>query len=241
MWLEARPQADGLAVSGQEYVWRGGRPRPVNTLLAALPEDGWTRLRAGDGPKGPRWYDWRGRSLAAPLEPGWRRWVLVRRRLGTPTELTADVVLARDETTRDEVVRVAGSRWTSESGVEAAKSEVGLDHSEVRSWTGWSRHITLALWALALRTVLRAGASAVAAVKKKRLPRQPERSLPAFKASRALGSHGAAPRVGAGGGGWSWPCGRPPASSWVGLRGVVGTRPAPTMTMTSDTGPWLRY
>jgi SRSO17 transposase len=54
MWLEAQPHAYVLAVSGQEYVWLHGRQRQVKTLLATLPEDGWTRLRAGDGAQGPR-------------------------------------------------------------------------------------------------------------------------------------------------------------------------------------------
>ena len=57
-----------------------------------------------------------------------------------------------------------------ESGFEAAKSEVGLDHYEVRSWTGWYRHITLAMWALALLTILRAGAITVEALKKAAAP-----------------------------------------------------------------------
>ena len=39
---------------------------------------------------------------------------------------------------------------------EEAKGEVGLDQYEVRSWTGWYRHITLAMWAYALLTVVRA-------------------------------------------------------------------------------------
>ena len=65
-----------------------------------------------------------------------------------------------------EVVRVAGTRWTIDSSFEAAKGEVGLDHYEVRSWTGWSRHITLAMWALARLTVMRAGTLAVEALKK---------------------------------------------------------------------------
>jgi SRSO17 transposase len=59
MWLEAQPQASVLAVSGKEYVWLGGQPRRVTTILAALPEDGWSRLSAGDGAKGPRGYAWR--------------------------------------------------------------------------------------------------------------------------------------------------------------------------------------
>jgi hypothetical protein len=60
-----------------------------------------------------------------PLEPDWRRWLLVRRSLRTPTELTASIVFARQETPLAEVVRVAGTRWTIASGFEAAQSEVG--------------------------------------------------------------------------------------------------------------------
>jgi SRSO17 transposase len=188
MWLEAQPQAYVLAVSGQEYVWLDWRQRQVKTILAALPEEGWIRLSAGDGSKGPRWYDWCWLPLADPVEPAWRRWLLVRRSLSTPTELTAYVVFAAQATTLAEVVRVAGTRWTIESGFEAAKSEVGLDHYEVRSWTGWYRHITLAMWALALLTVLRAGTIAVEALKKSLEPPQETSSLAVFKASRGLAS-----------------------------------------------------
>ena len=83
---------------------------------------------------------------------------------------------------------MAGTRWTIESCFEAAKSDVGLDHYEVRSWTGWYRHLTLAMWALALLVVLRAGAMAVEALKKSLPPPQARSSLAAFKASRGLSS-----------------------------------------------------
>jgi len=189
LWLEAQPHAYVLAVSGQEYVWLGWQQRQVKTLLATLPEDRWTRLSAGDGAKGPRWYDWQWLPLAAPVDPQWRRWLLVRRSISTPTDLTAYVVFAPQATALEEVVRVAGSRWTIESSFEAAKGEVGLDDYEVRRWTGWYRHITLAMWAYALLAVLRAGAMAVEALKKS-LP-TPSRgsSLAAFKAERGLASH----------------------------------------------------
>lgn len=188
-WWEARPHAYVLAVSGKEYVWLGGRQRHVKTLLAALPAAGWARLSAGAGTKGPRWYDWRWRRLADPVDPTWRRWLLVRRSCSNPTELTADVVFAPQGTTLAEVVRVAGTRWTVESGFEEAKGEVGLDQYEVRRWTAWYRHITLAMWALALLAVLRAGAIAVETFKKNPLPPAQERSsLAAFKAQRGLAS-----------------------------------------------------
>ena len=55
-------------------------------------------------------------------------------------------------------MRVAGTRWTVEACFEAAKGEVGLDQYEVRSWTGWHRHITLAMLAHAYLAVLRQAA-----------------------------------------------------------------------------------
>jgi hypothetical protein len=76
----------------------GSQHRQVNTLLASLPVEGWTRLSAGDGAKGPRWYDWRWLPLAAPLEPGWCRWLLVRRSMNDPTERTAYRVFAPQAT-----------------------------------------------------------------------------------------------------------------------------------------------
>jgi SRSO17 transposase len=188
LWLEAQPWAYVLAVSGQAYVWLGWQQRQVQTLLAALPEDRWPRLSAGDGAKGPRWDDWRWLPLADPVAPQWRRWLLVRRRPSTPNELPASVVFAPQATTLEAVVRVAGSRWTIERSFEAAKGAVGLEDDEVRSWTGWYRHLTLAMWADALLAGLRAGALAVEAFKK-RLPASPRESrLAAFKAGRGLAS-----------------------------------------------------
>jgi SRSO17 transposase len=188
MWLESCPQAYVLAVSGKEYVWLDWRQRQIKTILARLPEDGWTRLSAGAGAKGWRWYDWRWLPLADPLHPDWRRWLLIRGSIGDPKDLAAYVVYAPQDTTLEDVVGVAGARWTIESSFEAAKGEVGLDHYEVRSWTGWYRHITLAMWALALLTVLRAGAIAVEAFKKSLLSSQQGSSLAAFKADRGLPS-----------------------------------------------------
>jgi SRSO17 transposase len=188
LWLEEHRHAHVLAVSGKEYVWRAGRQQQVKTLLAALAVEGWCRLSAGDGAKGPRWYDWLWLPLAAPLQPHWCRWLLVRRSVSDPTELTAYVVFAPQVTVLATVVQVAGSRWTVERCFEEAKGEVGLDQYEVRSWTGWYRHITLAMWAYALLTVLRA-AHLPAAPPLKKISQGSNRgsSLTAFKTSRGLG------------------------------------------------------
>jgi SRSO17 transposase len=126
-----------LAVSGQAYVGRAGRQQQVQPILAALAAEGWRRVSAGDGAKGPRWYDWTWLPLAAPLQLHWRRGRLVRRRLRAPTELTAYVGFAPHGTVWETVGQVAGSRGTVEQCFEEAKGEVGLDQYEGRSWTGW--------------------------------------------------------------------------------------------------------
>jgi len=187
LWLEEKHRAHVMAVLGKEYVWRAGQQHLGKTLLATLEAEGWCRLSAGAGAKGPRWYDWRWLPLATPLQPTWRRWLLVRRSLSDPTELTAYVVFAPHGTVLATVVQVAGSRWTVERCFEEAKGEVGLDQYEVRSWTGWYRHITLAMWAYALLTVLRAAHLPAAPPLKKISQGSTRSSLTAFKTSRGLG------------------------------------------------------
>ena len=67
-----------------------------------------------------------------------------------------------------ELVRVAGTRWINEDAFKEAKQkeakqEVGLDEYEVRRWTGWYRHITLALLVHAFLEVTRFYATAAGA------------------------------------------------------------------------------
>jgi SRSO17 transposase len=84
------------------------------------------------------------------------------------------------------VVQVAGSRWSIDRAFAEAKGAVGLDHDEGRSWTGWSRPITLAMGAYALLTVLRAVQLPIEAAPKKTLSPPAPSSLAAFKAARGL-------------------------------------------------------
>jgi SRSO17 transposase len=183
VWLEARPIGYVLAVSGKDTVvgpdWR---QRRIAAYLAAPPAEGWARLSAGEGAKGPRWYDWVRLPLIDPLVAGWQRWVLLRRSLTDPTEITPYVCFAPAGTTLADLVRVAGTRWTVEICFEAAKQEVGLDEYEVRSWTGWHRHVTLACLAHAFLTVVRAhGVDPLAEEQK---GDRPPGSLAQFKARR---------------------------------------------------------
>ncbi len=184
--LESRKQAYVLAVSGKESVWRNQHQSQVKTLLAALPRAGWEQISAGNGSKGLRFYDWLRLELSAPVHTNWKRWLLVRRSLNEPNELTAYVAFAPAQTSLATQVRVAGTRWTVEESIQTAKGEVGLDQYEVRSWDGWYRHITLAMWAQAFLAVLRKETGAEAAPKKGAQNRPPVSSLASFKAHRGL-------------------------------------------------------
>jgi SRSO17 transposase len=133
-----------------------GQHQPVGYLAALLSKDAWAVLSAGEGRKGARRYEWAWLRLPdqAAETPLRGRWVLVRRSLADPSKYAYYRVAGPDQTTLEELVRVAGSRWRIEEGIEAAKGEVGLDHYEVRTWRAWYRYMTLALLAYAALVVL---------------------------------------------------------------------------------------
>ena len=161
--LTERKQAYVLTVTSTQalWVWDTGVPqqRPIRDVVAQGAPEAWVRLSAGAGSKGPRVYDWSwGVVRASAFQEGWLEWWLARRSLRDPTEITYYLVCAPAATTLQTVVQVAGTRWAVEESLETAKGEVGLDQYEVRKWTGWYRHITLALLAHAFLTVTRAQA-----------------------------------------------------------------------------------
>ena len=129
--------------------------KPVADWLEEVAAKAWQRLSAGAGAKGPRLYDWAYLPYRAAVAPGWQKGLLIRRKIKQPSEFTFYLTLSPTTTTLAELVQVAGRRWTVEVCFEAAKGEVGLDQYEVLSWTGWHRHITLAMLAHAYLAVLR--------------------------------------------------------------------------------------
>lgn len=185
-WLEERKQAYVLARSCDESVWIGVQQRTIAAVLAELPDQGWVRLSAGAGSKGERVYEWQQLRLHSPADRGWRRSLLFRRSLSDRSDVAAYTVFAPSHTTLMAHVQVAGKRWTVEESIQTGKGEVGLDHYEVRSWTGWYRHITLSMWAQAFLAVIRAEQGAEAAPKKGLPKREGVSSLARFKARRNL-------------------------------------------------------
>ena len=155
--------------------------KTVADWLEDVPSGAWQRLSAGEGAKGPRLYDWVHLPcgwLEAP--EGWQKGLLIRRKLAQPGAFTFYLTLAPEAAGLSDLVRVAGMRWTIEACFEAAKGEVGLDQYEVRSWTGWHRHITLAMLAHAYLAALRCAAGG-----EKRRGRSQSRSAAAHRARGA--------------------------------------------------------
>src|ERR671933_1783485 len=170
-------------------VTSGQRPggRRVDAWAAQLPPEAWRRLSAGEGAKGPRLYDRAYTPYRGGAPPGWGKGLLVRRKLDEPDDLAFYLTLAPEGTTLADLVRVAGTRWTIEACFEAAKGEVGLDQYEVRSWTGWYRHITLAMLAHAYLAVLRCAAGG-----------EKRRGQSHSRSAAAHGARGAAPALASG-------------------------------------------
>ena len=185
-WLEERQQPYVLARSCNEYVWIGHEQRTIASILAELPQEGWVPLSAGAGAKGARLYEWRRVLLQQPAEPGWRRWLLFRRSLSDASEVAAYTAFAGAQTPLTAQVQVAGTRWTVEESIQCGKGEAGMDHYEVRSWTGWYRHITLSMVASAFLAVIRAEHGAAIAPKKGLCTQVEVSSLAHFKARRTL-------------------------------------------------------
>ena len=154
-WLEAEKRPYVLAVRANQYVWSGPRQSTVAALAKELPGRAWHRITIAAGSKGPRRYAWAWLVINSDLGPRWRRWLLVRKSLDGPEDLAYYIAAGPRRTTLTRLAATAGARWSIEGGFESAKQEAGLADYEVRSWTGWYRHVTLSLLAQAVLAAVR--------------------------------------------------------------------------------------
>ena len=159
LWLERQEVPHVLALKSNEKLWaltdKGPRQARADRLASGVVESAWVRWSAGNGAKGPRVYNWAAVDIRPLREPGKGHWLLVRRSVAKPEELAYYVCCGPSGTALEELVRVAGRRWTIEECFEEAKGQVGLDQYEVRRWDGWYRHITLAMLAHAYLMVIK--------------------------------------------------------------------------------------
>jgi SRSO17 transposase len=193
--LEEREQPYALTLSAKEALWVGWHQRRARELVAAEPATAWERLSCGDGSKGPRLYDWLRIPINHPYDAHWQRWLVARRGLNNPDDprsIAYFLVFAPTQTSLATLAAVIGERWGIECTFEESKGAVGLGQYEVRSWHGWYRHITLAMWAHVFLTVTRASTLApvplVPAADEGKKGAPTPRSLAAFRRQRGLWS-----------------------------------------------------
>lgn len=149
-----------LAVAVNQHVIAGpgrsaGHEFRADEMIAALPAQAWRTRSAGKGAKGERLYDWARVRVHGINHPDSAYWLLARRSLSDPSDLAYYLCHAPARTGLAELVRVAGTRWAIEETFQTAKGQTGLDHYQVRQYTGWYRHITLSMLAHVFLTVTR--------------------------------------------------------------------------------------
>jgi len=124
----------------------------VDAMAAVLPAGAWQRYRILEGSKGPLVADFAAVRAMAGRDglPAQEVWVVLRRKVEGPAEVPEIKYYlsnAPADTPLDTLVWVSGMRWPIECCFAECKSEVGLDHYELRFWPGWHHHMTLVLLA----------------------------------------------------------------------------------------------
>ena len=181
----------GVSATHQFHSWSAklSVSGTAEEIAQGLDAVAWQRLSAGPGTKGPPLYDWAYLELAdldaAGFYPGsnglWTRGLLVRRSLADgkrayfTTWCPAGTAAAK-------LVEVEGCRWAIEDSFETAKTELGLDHNETRSWHGWHRHVSLVMLAFAMMASIRHRANQPAP--QKTPPRLPRTRTPQTRTPR---------------------------------------------------------
>lgn len=144
--LEDRDMSYVLAVPSNQHVIAkttasisGGEYR-ADALVRGLPATAWRTRSAGEGSKGDR----RARArINGERDPEAEYWLLARRSLTDKAELAYYLCHTPKRASLADLVRVAGAPWAIEETFQTAKGQTGLDHYQVRQYTGWYRHVTL--------------------------------------------------------------------------------------------------
>lgn len=146
-------------------------PFRVNELIPEVPAADWRSIRWAEGTKGPlmiRAVRYRVQVIHDGKPTDERAWLLLEWR---PNEVKAYLAWGLEALSLTELIRVMRSRWPIELGYRQMKQELGLDHFEGRTWTGWHHHVTLVALAHSFLMTMRA----------ERSPRSEESPLPSVE------------------------------------------------------------
>jgi SRSO17 transposase len=136
---------------------RPQRPRLVADAPAPTRVDGlasdlalrWRYYQIQEGAKGPLVAAFAFVRVVAVRDglPGPDQWLVMRRSLDERGQLKTYLSNAPPTTAPATLVGKSGMRWPVEASILECKSELGMDHYEVRSWVGWHHHMTMTLLA----------------------------------------------------------------------------------------------
>ena len=137
----------------------GSKPISVEQLGRNINDYFWYRRQVSEGTKGPIVYEFTRRRIILSDDgmPGNTVWLLIRRTLGNDPQYAYFISNASSSTRLKTLVWLSGLRWAIEQCFEETKTELGMDHYEVRKFTGWQHHILTCmlahffLWHLKIR------------------------------------------------------------------------------------------
>jgi SRSO17 transposase len=164
-WLEP------LATAMHTYTYKGeartqrrptaSAPAPgtVAALAQAIPATFWYRRTVSEGTKGPITYEFARKRIRLCKEghPTMAVWLLIKRTLGAHPRYWYYLSNAPVSVPLRLLVWLSGVRWAIEQCFEETKTELGMDHYEVRKYPGWHHHMLTCmlahffLWHLQIR------------------------------------------------------------------------------------------
>jgi SRSO17 transposase len=135
------------------------KPITVATLAENIHDVFWYRRKVSEGTKGPIEYEFTKREvvLAKKGMPEKTVWLIIRRTLEDSPSYSYFLSNATTSTRLPVFVWLSGLRWAIEQCFEEAKTELGMDHYEVRKLPGWHHHMLTCmlahffLWHLKIR------------------------------------------------------------------------------------------
>lgn len=125
---------------------KGQLPQAVKQMGASVSVGTWVKMKVKDGAQGANEAEFaflRAWTKREKRRPGTPVWIILRRNPNNLEEIKYYQSNAPEEATPEVLARVVGLRWPVETALEEAKSELGMDHYETRSWSGWHHQMTL--------------------------------------------------------------------------------------------------
>jgi SRSO17 transposase len=144
-----------LATTTHTYTYKGERrtkrmpvapPQPPCTVAAlaqGIPPTFWYRRTVSEGTKGPITYEFARKrvTLCKDGQPAQTVWLVIKRTLHEQPRYWYYISKAPMSVPFRLLVWLSGVRWAIAQGLEETKTELGMDHYEVRKYRGWHHHM----------------------------------------------------------------------------------------------------